>query len=808
MRQKEHKPSLYAGIFFLTCGTLIFEIALIRVFSVAQWYHFAFLVVSIAMLGLGAAGSFLTIFTKWQQRVSLNQLSNLAFFFAIGVVVSYFLTNNIPFDQQKITWDVFQFIYLLLYYCILAIPPFFTGLILASVYTKYSQHIGKLYFVDLFGAAIGSVVVLKVSSLSSGLGGIGTAAFCGFLSSFLFSPRLRRGLTNLVFVSLLGGLWIIKPSFISLNMSEYKALPQLLFPPDSKILRTEWTPLARIDFVQSPLVHFAPGLSLRSYASLPTQLGVVIDGGNLNAVTMFDGNPASLTFVDNLPSAMPYHLSEITSVLVLEPFGGLELLTALYFGAPNIESAGIYNRISKIVAEDFSGFSGGLFCNFQIKMNTISPRAFLKQTKQKYDLICLPISDSFGAAGTGIYGPSEDYLFTRESFTECFQNLSENGWLYVACYLLPPLRQELRLISLAVSALETTGKQNPEAHLIAIRTLETFSLLVKPGQIKANEIDVLKKFCNGRGFDLVYYPGIESKELNRFNRFDKPIVHEAFMAIMKNSTREKFYKNYLYDVRPTSDNRPFFGHFFRRDKLREEYESMGHKWTAFFEGGYLVVALFFQACLVSLVFIVLPLILGKHRSGAVRSRKGIGAILSYFFSIGLAYMLIEIVLIQRFVLFLDHPLYAASAVIGSLLISSACGSYISRKFNPGLLWNIHRHFLVLCLLLAFFMVFLSRILAAWIGHDLIERYLFAIFLIAIPGFLMGFPFPVGIRKLGSTGEHVVPWAYCANGSASVIGSSLAVLLALEWGFSWVMAVAISFYLIASLSGLRWITRST
>jgi hypothetical protein len=481
----------------------------------------------------------------------------------------------------------------------------------------------------------------------------------------------------------------------------------------------------------------------------------------------------------------------------------LEFLSALYFNVLNIAGVGIYNKIAEIVAEDFNDFSGGLFRDFPIKLHNVAPRAYLKQTQQKYDLISLPISDSFGAASTGIYGPSEDYLYTIESFTESLQHLSENGWLYVAGYLLPPLRQELRLISLAVSALEASGQQNPEAHLIAIRTLETFSLLVKRNEIQINEIETLKKFSEERGFDLVYYPGIKAKELNRFNRFSKPIVHEALMAIVNDSTREDFFQNYLFDVRPTSDDRPFFGHFFRRDKLREEFESMGRKWTAFFEGGYLVAALFVQASVLSLIFIVLPLFLGKQPRKAVRSGTGMGAILIYFLGIGLGYMLIEIVLIQRFILFLDHPLYAVSAVIGSLLVSSACGSYISRRLQPGSSWNISRHLLVLCLVLVFYILFTSRITAAWMGYDLIMRYLLSIILIAIPGFLMGFPFPVGIRTLGKSQELLVPWAYCANASASVIGSSLAVLLALELGFSWVMVVAIAFYLTAALSAILW-----
>ncbi|MFQ5772430.1 MAG: hypothetical protein ACE5HX_17980, partial [bacterium] len=591
----------------------------------------------------------------------------------------YFVTNHIPFDQYKIAWDYWQFLYLLLYYFILAIPPFFTGVVLSALYANYSQQIGKLYFFDILGAAFGSIAVLKVSTLVGGLGGIWAAALCGLLSSMFFYPRFVKALPQFLALGFMLGFAFYKPSLFSLKLSEYKALPQLLRPANSKIVHTEWTPLARLDFVQSSMVHFAPGLSLRNYATLPNQLGVVVDGGNLNAVTQFNGHPTSMVFVDNLPSGLPYHLSSISSVLVCEPLGGLDVLTALYFGVPNIEGAGIYNRIAEITTEKFQEFAGGLFNTFPINLHELSPRAYLQQTTRRFDLISLPISDSFGAASTGIYGPSENYLFTVEAFTEYLQHLSEPGWLYLACYILPPLRQELRLMALAVKALEISDHPYPEKHILAIRTLETVSILVKATPISQDEIHELKSFCEKRGFDLVYYPGIGTDELNRFNRFDKAIFHEAFTAILNNSTRPAFFREYVFDVKPTTDDRPFFGHFFRKDKIGEEYESLGRKWNAFFEGSYLVAALFAQACFLSLIFIVSPLLLQRKRSQFKTTKINRTTMLCYFFCIGLAYMLIEIVLIQRFILVLEHPLYAASAVIASLLLSSACGSYVSNK---------------------------------------------------------------------------------------------------------------------------------
>ncbi|MFQ5605699.1 MAG: hypothetical protein ACE5HS_20715 [bacterium] len=796
---------LYAAIFLLTCGTLIYELSLIRLFSVAHHYHFAFLVVSIAMLGLGAAGVYVTIFTKPQTTNWRRRLANFALLFALAVVGCYLLVNLIPFDQQKIAFEQKQFLYLLLYYLILSAPPFFSGLALATLYAWQSQKIHRLYFFDIAGAAIGSVLVLWVSSRANGLGGIWSAAFAGLVSSLLFSPKRSRALFTLILMSLVAVFWRSNFETVSLKLSEYKALPQLLRPQNSKILHTEWTPVARYDFVASSLVHFAPGLSLKNRATLPEQLGVVIDGGILNAVTKFNGEPTSLEFIEMLPSALPYKLSDISSVFVCEPLGGLEFLTALYFGTRGIAGAGIHQQLTEVAAQKFPDFSGGVFSHFNIKQFKKAPRTQLRSTSQKYDLIVLPVSDSFGAASTGIYGPSEDYLLTVEAFAEYLQKLTASGWLAVTCYILPPLRQELRLISLAIHGLERVNKTPPENHLLAFRTLETFTVLVKSTAVTVQDCEIFKAFCEQRGFDTVFYAGISQSELNRFNRFSSPIFYETISRIISKNSRAAFYENYAFDVKPPGDDRPFFGHFFRLAKLSEAYNQLSRRWTAFFEGGYLVAALFVQAGFLSLFFLIAPLLLLRRQPNNQPPTKNVTAILLYFFCIGLGFMLTEMVLIQRIILFLDHPLYAVATVVASLLVSAAIGSYVSNRAERFSFWNLQRHITALCLLLVIYLFGLAQVVNAWLKYTTTVRFLLTGLLMALPGFLMGFAFPVGIRRLGAIEEKYIPWAYGANGAASVVGASLAVLTALEWGFTAVMALAAACYFMAVLAARDWLT---
>jgi len=789
--------SLYTGVFCITSGLLLYEISLTRLFAIAQSYHFAFLVIGIAMLGLGAAGAILAALRPEQSRITTRLLAAIAAAFAASVPVAFAITNQIPFDQQRIAWDHWQLLYLLIYFTVLAIPPFAAGLLLALVYRRHAEHIGCLYFFDLFGAATGAIAVLKMTTLADGLGGLWAAAFCGLLSGMCLKPAKNTVILGAAGSLALAAIWLQPPRVFRLNISEYKPLRQLLTPADAKILRTDWRVTGRYDYVQSPMVHFAPGLSLQYDRPLPGQIGVVIDAGLTSAATRWPNERHDLEFIDFLPAALPYHLAAVDTVLVIEPLAGLDVLTGLYFGARCIDAVGIHTAIAQQLNRNFDDFTGGLFHRPAVQIHTRAARAFLKTTPRRYDLIGLPIGDSFGATATGIRGPGEDYTLTVEAFAQALGHLQPGGCLYATCYLLPPLRMELRLVALAVQALERRGVASPAAHLLAIRTVSTFSLLVKKSRVSPQDVVRLQAFCDERGFDRVHYPGMPASEANRLNRFPEPQVFKAVQAIVHDSTRQHFFKNYLFDVRPVSDDRPFAGHFFRWGKMGAEYRSLHGNWAAFFESSYVVAIMFLQACLTGAAFILLPLLVRRRRRSVRRQAGRAVACLGYFFSIGMGFMLIEISLLQRFILFLDHPIYATSLVIAGLLVFSGLGSWASQRISGWRAWSLRRHLVFLCLLLVLYLFILPSALDVLLGSSFVVRHAAAIAIIALPAFFMGFPFPAAIRQLANAHADWIPWAYGANAFASVIATALAMLLALDWGFSAVHGVAVGFYVLAA-----------
>ena len=808
-------PGLFAGVGLTSLATLMLQVSLTRLFSVALWHHFAFMVVSIAFLGYGASGTFLMMVPRIKTLSLRPTLALLALGFSVTTLGAYWSSNIIPFDPARIIWDRYQWVYLLGYYGVLAIPFFFAGLILALVYTSKAEAINRLYACDLVGAGLGCVAIFSIYSFA---GEAGTVVFVCLLSVFASLAFSTNGWkVNLVrgpWMLLLCVLVVMRPGFLSLNISPYKALKVALRYPDARTLETQWHPAARLDVIESRAVRFAPGLSLEFQGRLPEQLGLCLDGGHLNAVTRFTGNMDRLAFIEFLPASLPYAIGDPDHVLIIEPLGGLDILIARYHGAKNIVTTNTNPLVLRVMRNSLKDFSGKLYEDEATAVEE-QARSFLLKTPKRFDVIQLPVTDSLGAVSSGLYGLSEDYTLTVEAFKAYINALTPKGLLTVSRYLLPPPRHEPRLVALAYAALEAIGVKNPERHIAAIRSWGTFTLLVKRSPFEPQEIGRIKGFCGRLRFDLVYYPEMQRAEANKYNRFPGPIYHDMIERILSPRTREAFFNAYLFDVRPVTDDRPFFYHNFRMDKVISLYRAVGNKWQLFLEGGYLIHLIFFQAVVISLVLITLPL----KKAGL----PPLSWFLSYFALIGIAFMLTEICLIQRFILFLAKPVYAFSAVLFSLLTASALGSYTISDFgfriadsslllrsdtkssfpkiqNPkSKIQNALSRFPVLVMtpvLLLAYAFLLDRLLMLAIAWPLWMRYGFA-FLVILPlGFLMGMFFPTGVRTLSLYLESAIPWAWAVNASISVVGSVLAVLIAISFGFKTVLLLASLSYALA------------
>lgn len=793
------KIRILVGISFVSSATLCLEITLTRYFSVSQHYHFAFLVVSMAFLGYGAAGSFLSVFPRIHRRDRDTVLAWTALLYALTLFFSFLASNAIPFDAFKLAWDIQQLGYVFLFYILLCLPFFFAGMIISSAITRTPGLVSTIYFSDLFGATAGTLLTLVIFFPRGDRGVIPLLSALPLGAALFFSSKKMRTLRLLAALLLIGAavLLLRAPSWLSFRMSAFKALPIALKYPGAKPLFTRWNALSRVDVLDSPAVRYAPGMSLLYTGRIPDQLGLCVDGSQLNAVTRVrDWEAPELDFFHYLPSCFPYRILANPSVLILEAQGGLDAAAAVHFGASRIKIVEDNPLVARILREDLSGYSGHLLSHPRVELVVANSRSALKREKGRFDLIVFALTDVFGASATGQEGFGEKYLFTVESFLEALRNLTPSGMASMTVYLLPPPRQEVRLWATWVEALSHVTDQ-PEAHLAALRSWGTISFFVKKSPLSPQDIRALKKFAAECLFDLVYYPGITPEEVNLHNRFQEPLYYDMAVALLQKSTREEFFKQYLFHVKPVTDNRPFFFNVFKITKIPQTYEALGRKWLPFLQSEWIVPVLLIQVMLAAFLLILLPL-LALRREKSVRSGRS-GGVLAYFALIGMSFMLVEITLIQKGILFLGHPLLSVALVIALLLGSSGLGSLFSRKI-PHLGLRQKTRFLLLGLsgvvLLEGFG--LLPAMDSWIGLRLGWRILVSAAAIFPLGFLMGIPFPSGIRLLRNGETRWIPWAWAVNAFSSVGSSALAFLVAFLGGYSLVWAIAGGGYFLGAL----------
>ncbi|MBI5182244.1 MAG: hypothetical protein HZA06_04990 [Nitrospirae bacterium] len=815
----------YLGISLISASALTLEIFLTRFFSVAQWHHFAFMVVSIALLGYGASGSFLMIFPSILKKDTSRLLYFLSLLLAILILFSYTIANYLPFDMAKIAWDTNQLIYILVYYTLLSIPFFIAGMIISITISLSPKDVNMIYFFDLVGASIGCLLPLMIFPLFGGIGPLLISAIFALISSLFFLPSPKRGEgrpalsktegvmgggISLLFLSLIIYFIITDPKFLQINMSQFKGLNVALKFPEAKHIDTKWNIFSRIDAFESPLVRFAPGLSLKYQKSLPHQIGITIDGDSMTAITKLKGDIAELDFIPYLPSSLPFYIDQNENnppsppfirggmggfsgknVLILEPAGGLDILTALYFKSKQITGVEINPLIHEIIKNDFKDFSGMIYEKENVKIEIGEGRGYLKKTGKKFDIILFPVLSSMPASSGDFFGLAENYQFTEEAVITYIEHLNNGGILSITRYLLPPPREELRLISVIHSALKRIGINKPERHIAVIRTWGTITIIVKRSELSDADISKIKEFSKERLFDIVYYHGVKKDEVNIYNRFKEPIYYNLVSQIMDDEKRASLYKNYSFDITPVTDDRPFFFHIFKWDKIREVYKSVGGKWQIFVEGGYLLPIIFIQALAASAVFIVLPLFVLQGKRLFAQKNETI-KYLGYFFFIGIAFMFVEISLIQKLILFLDHPVYAVSAVLFSILVFSGIGSFISKSYVSSK--SLFKIIAAIAILLVLITLVISSIINFFLGWGLFLRGIITLAILCPIAILMGMPFPIGMRMLGEKGKEIIPWAWCVNGVASVISSILAIIIALSVGFNVVLLIAALMYL--------------
>lgn len=747
---------IYLGLFLISFATLALEIYLTRLFSISLWYHFAFLVVSIAMLGLAAAGTFLSI------KQLKNPLPLSSLLFSVSAIVGFLVVNNLSFDPFKAALDPWHLLILLLYYLSLGLPFFFSGIIITFILTKFQSISGKIYFYNLAGSAIGSIAVLLALSFLAEKT-ILIIALLGIIATFCFS--LKKRIFILINSTLIIALVILIMSpILQIKMSPYKELNQALNFEEAKILDTKQNSFSQVDVVESPYIRYAPGLSSQFRDDLPEQKGITVDGAGLNAVT----KRQEVDFLDYLPTSIPFSLIENPKTLVLNAGAGLDVLMALENNA-QVTAVESNPLIINLLQNKYKEFSGDIFNQAETIHN--EGRSFIKSAGQ-YDIIIISQAGQLASSSAGLYSFSENYLLTKESIQEYYEHLTDQGMLVITRWLSYPPKESLRLFSLAQTVPSAENK------IAAFRSWTTFTLLLNKNDLFKERISKIEDFTEKNKFDLIYLAQSDFTP-NQYSQFEEPYYFNAIQQIVKD--KQQFYDSYLFDVTPVTDEKPFYSNFLKWSKVKELYQLAGTKWHPFLDSGFMLLFLFLQALILSLVFVLLPIRFFKKLSAKKTS-------LIYFACLGLGYLFVEIVLIQKFILFLGHITYAISTVIFAVLIFSSLGSLVSQKYPiKKLPWLIT----TLVVLIIVYALVLPAIFNSLIGHSLLIKMLFTVLLIAPLAFIMGMPFPLGLRVIQ---QAIIPWALAINGSASVLSAIMATLIALSTGYSFVLFLAALLYL--------------
>jgi hypothetical protein len=780
----------YAGVFLISAATLILEIALTRIFSFALWYHFAFMSVSSALLGFGASGLATSLSRRLREASMERVCATACALFCVSTVLALTCISWIPLDPAGLGREWLPSLALALDFLVLTVPFFFSGLTIVTVISRIPGEASRIYCVDLVGGGVGCFALLALIRPLGGEGVVVFAGLVGIAAALGFSrplPRRSRVVLTLAAIVMTVLTWQaaallpVSPKRsrdVSRNKSLTNLLDTSLFPAAHPAF-TGWNAYSRVDVVED--TGIVSWLRNANFPTLPlptTQ--IVIDGDALTSIVSDGGAPGEIEYLKVTPSALSYQVFHPASALIIGAGGGVDALTAVVNGTREVDAVEINPLIVDLMLGPYAARSGHLFTRPGVTLHLGEGRSFVRSSARSWDLIQLSLIDTWAALASGAYSLSENYLYTVEAFQDYYRHLTGRGVLAITRWHRDPPRESLRLCTVAREALRREGIAAPERHFVVYASESVATIVMRREPFTPREVSEILHKGERRGLEILYDP---------FTTRDN-----AFQGFFSATDRAAFYRSLPYDVTPVTDDSPFFflQHRFKDLSLQALFQP-GNALVEIPGTLLLLLVLAISLCL-SLVLLLLPLLLTQRTD---LSQPGSFRVLLYFFGVGVAFMMIEILLMQRFSLFLGHPVYAISLVLFSLLIFSGIGSLASRALIGDSARRLGIAMVILAgVVVASFALFPS-LFAAFLGRPFSIRALVALVVIFPMGFLMGIPFPAGIRQATLRVPRIIPWAWAVNGFASVASSSLCVLLAMELGFSSAALLAGGCYLMCA-----------
>ena len=767
--------TLLTGLGLTSFAALLLELALTRLFSVVLFYHFAFLAISIALLGLGAGGVFAYLAKRRLAQVPTRKLAHrLCMANAALIVVVLEIVLHVP---VALNVSAQNFLRLTALYLTAAVPFFLTGLLFSVVFARETKRISRLYGADLCGGALACLAIVPLLNWVGGPNAILGASLSLGVAAMIWaepgSSRRNAGLLAIVLAALIAANY----SGRLIDVVYAKGM----FRDPAWVEFARWNALSRVEVDRQGQAK-----------------AIVIDADASTYIMNADLKQWHDTGWEKALMAAPPALANVLrpsgDYAIIGPGGGVDVLRAVANGSSSVTGIEINPIIATTIMRGrYADYSQHLYDRPDVHIQVTDGRSFLRATAQRFDVVQMTLVDTWASTAAGAFALSENNLYTVEAFGEYFEHLKPDGMIAITRWEFKQPREALRVVAVAMQALHRLGVKNPARNFMvaSLGSLDEDGIpvlvLAKKTPFTAAEEDAVAAHCERFSeLDPIYLPTAPGQN--------------PFSDLIAGNDPQSFARGYAYNVAPVTDNAPFFFFTLKPEQILGD-ASLRHgiDWKVNLGVLILLLVLVISAAAV-LVFLVLPLAL------RVRRPRQTSVPLLYFIAVGLAYILVEIAFIQRFVLFLGHPTYALTVVIFLLMLSSGGGSLFSRRFlpRPQMGWI---PLLLVTAILLLYIALLPRQLAAWVGLEFGYRVLISSALLIPLGFLMGMPFPTGLRALAAASavqwdegngqsENSVEWAWAMNAAASVLGSVLAMVIAIQFGLTVTLACGAVAYVLA------------
>ena len=819
-------------ISFTAMAVLCLEIVWMRLFAIESFSSFGYMILSIALLGFGIGGIVITLFSKSLAKNREEWLYRFALAFPVAVVASILFSKNVPFIPQNIIQDSSQILYIGLFYLFLSLPFIAGSLSIGLILTTAGDKVGRLYFADLVGSGAGGIVVLGAFYLlhPQYLPVLVVVLFMpGMAAAALGTKKQGRRMRLYVAAGVTAVSLALLTIFGGLSFSEYKGISYSLASAEvtgAKVVDETYGPLGFIQVISSTSERTASGLSVEAplEALPPVQKGLYLDGAKVASVAR-RLTPEEELYIDWLLTSVPYGFVDEPDVLQVGLGGGEGIAQALHFDAASVTVAEINSVLVDLVGTRFAEENGGLLQRENVRVEVADGRDFAVRNQGRFDLVFVSFLDASGLSQPGSKSHSENYLFTVESMTAFLDSLDEGGILVVSTRVNAPPRGGLRTVPTVLTAARQLWGQDALRDSVAyLRSQFHGIMMMKRGGFSLAEVDLLLQESWMRGFDASYYPGMRREELEEkaaaedafwedfkekegvdLSAFDSdaPVQDPFFDVIDAMVTGEEAGEEYLrvypFDITPTNDDRPYFSAMLKAgsfDYIRNtaydpehwEREVPPDLWAE-----PVVLVTLAQAFIFALIILAFPLIAGRKRM----ARRGKVRAFVYFGCLAIGFMFVEMVLIQKFTLYVAAPAYAAAVVLSGMLVFSGIGAAFSSRFSPSYRRGIIVAVTAIVVLSGIYNLALTPLLLSTMSLAEPVKVLVALLAIGPVAFFLGMPFPLALAEISSTGQTTLSaWGWAVNGAVSVIGIVLAQALAMRFGFTTVLWLVAGIYLLA------------